>query len=163
MYVRAGRPAFARPCVGVHKSTSLMSSSLLLQQCPASWVGTIQLQFRLKLLLRVPNSDSEFGTLRSRFRQNCSRIVPTHELIFVILLYLVLITLCNCSIAAFYGGFLFFWPTDCVSLDFFQLVWQGWPFLFFLPMTFLLFTRAVIRDIWLSLNSGVFFSFSWSQ
>ena len=26
MYVRAGRPAFARPCVGVHKSTSLMSS-----------------------------------------------------------------------------------------------------------------------------------------
>ena len=35
MYVRAGRPAFARPCVGVHKSTSLMSSSLLLQQCPA--------------------------------------------------------------------------------------------------------------------------------
>ena len=32
MYVRAGRPAFARPCVGIHKSTSLMSSSLLLQQ-----------------------------------------------------------------------------------------------------------------------------------
>ena len=26
MYVRAGRPAFARPCVGIHKSTSLMSS-----------------------------------------------------------------------------------------------------------------------------------------
>ena len=35
MYVRAGRPAFARPCVGIHKSTSLMSSSVLLQQCPA--------------------------------------------------------------------------------------------------------------------------------
>ena len=35
MYVRAGRPAFERPWVGVHKSTSLMSSSLLLQQCPA--------------------------------------------------------------------------------------------------------------------------------
>ena len=31
MYVRAGRPAFARPCVRVHKSTSLTSSSLLLQ------------------------------------------------------------------------------------------------------------------------------------
>ena len=29
MYVRAGRPAFARPCVGIHKSTSLMISSLL--------------------------------------------------------------------------------------------------------------------------------------
>ena len=38
MYVRAGCPAFARPCVGVHKSTSLMSSSLLLQQCPACLV-----------------------------------------------------------------------------------------------------------------------------
>ena len=31
-YVHAGRPAFARPYVGVHRSTSLMSSSLLLQQ-----------------------------------------------------------------------------------------------------------------------------------
>ena len=38
MYVRAGRPAFARPYVGVHKSTSLMSSSLLLQHCPACLV-----------------------------------------------------------------------------------------------------------------------------
>ena len=35
MYVRAGRPAFAWPYVGVHSSTSLMSSSLLLQLCPA--------------------------------------------------------------------------------------------------------------------------------
>ena len=35
MYFLAGRPAFARPYVGVHRSTSLMSSSLLLQQCPA--------------------------------------------------------------------------------------------------------------------------------
>ena len=35
MYVLAGRPASARPYVGVHRSTSLMSSSLLLQQCPA--------------------------------------------------------------------------------------------------------------------------------
>ena len=38
MYFRAGRPAFVRPYVGVHKSTSLMSSSLLLQQCPACLV-----------------------------------------------------------------------------------------------------------------------------
>ena len=35
MYVRAGRPAFARPYVGIHRSTSLMSTSLLLQQCLA--------------------------------------------------------------------------------------------------------------------------------
>ena len=33
MYVRAGRPAF-----GVHRCTSLMSSSLLFQQCPACLV-----------------------------------------------------------------------------------------------------------------------------
>ena len=38
MYVLAGRPAFARPYVGVHRSTSLMSSSLLIQQCPACLV-----------------------------------------------------------------------------------------------------------------------------
>ena len=38
IYVRAGRPAFAWPYAGVHRSTSLMSSSLLLQQCPACLV-----------------------------------------------------------------------------------------------------------------------------
>ena len=32
MYVRAGRPTFARPYVGVHRSISLMGLSLLLQQ-----------------------------------------------------------------------------------------------------------------------------------
>ena len=35
MYVRAGRSAFAWPYVGVHRTTSLMSSSLLIQQYPA--------------------------------------------------------------------------------------------------------------------------------
>ena len=38
MYVRAGRLAFAWPYVGIHRSTSLMSSSLLLQQYPACLV-----------------------------------------------------------------------------------------------------------------------------
>ena len=38
IYVRAGRPTFARPYLGVHRSTSVMSSSLLLQQCPACLV-----------------------------------------------------------------------------------------------------------------------------
>ena len=38
MYVRAGRPGFARPYEGVHRRTSLMSSSLLLQQCLACLV-----------------------------------------------------------------------------------------------------------------------------
>ena len=38
MYVRAGCPAFDWPYAGVHRSTSLTSSSLLLQQCPACLV-----------------------------------------------------------------------------------------------------------------------------
>ena len=38
MYVWAGRPGFAWPYVGFHRTTSLMSSSLLLQQCPACLV-----------------------------------------------------------------------------------------------------------------------------
>ena len=33
MYVLAGHPAFAHPCEGLHRSMSLMSSSLLLQWC----------------------------------------------------------------------------------------------------------------------------------
>ena len=46
MYVQAGRPAFARPYVGVHRSTSLMSSSLLLQQYTAclfrlTWIAFV--------------------------------------------------------------------------------------------------------------------------
>ena len=43
--VLAGRPTFARPCEGVHKSRSLMSSSLLLQQCPACLVRLIWIVF----------------------------------------------------------------------------------------------------------------------
>ena len=39
MNVRAGRPAFDWPYAGVHRSTSLTISSLLLQQCPAC-IGT---------------------------------------------------------------------------------------------------------------------------
>ena len=38
MYIRAGFPAFPRPYVVVHRSTSRMSSSLLLQQRPACLV-----------------------------------------------------------------------------------------------------------------------------
>ena len=38
MYVRVGRSAFARLCEGVHRRTSLMNPSLLLQQCPACLV-----------------------------------------------------------------------------------------------------------------------------
>ena len=38
MYVQAGRPAFDWPYAGIHRSTSLTISSLLLQQCPACLV-----------------------------------------------------------------------------------------------------------------------------
>ena len=38
MYVLASRLAFARTSEGVYRSTSLMSSSLLHQQCPACLV-----------------------------------------------------------------------------------------------------------------------------
>ena len=38
MNVRAGRPAFDWPYAGVHRSTSLTISFLLLQQCPACLV-----------------------------------------------------------------------------------------------------------------------------
>ena len=47
MYVLTGRPAFARPYVGVHRSTSLMSSSLLLQQCPACLVHLAWIVFMM--------------------------------------------------------------------------------------------------------------------
>ena len=45
MYALAGRPTFARPYVGVHRSTSFMSSSLLFQQCPACLVRLIWIVF----------------------------------------------------------------------------------------------------------------------
>ena len=45
MLVRAGQSAFARPCEGVHRSTLLMSSSILLQQCPACLVRLILIAF----------------------------------------------------------------------------------------------------------------------
>ena len=45
MSVRAGRPAFARLCEGVHRITSLMTSSLLLQQCPARLVWLTSIVF----------------------------------------------------------------------------------------------------------------------
>ena len=43
--VPAGHPAFTRPCEGVHSSASLMSSFLLLQQCPACLVRANYLNY----------------------------------------------------------------------------------------------------------------------
>ena len=47
MYVQAGHPAFAQPYMEVHRSTSLMSSSLLLQQCPACLVRLTWMVFMM--------------------------------------------------------------------------------------------------------------------
>ena len=47
MYVLAGRPALARPYEGVHRSTSLMSSSLLLQQSPLCLVHLTWIVFEM--------------------------------------------------------------------------------------------------------------------
>ena len=46
MYARVGRPAFYRSYAGVHRNTSLLSSSLHLQQCPAclvrlTWIDVV--------------------------------------------------------------------------------------------------------------------------
>ena len=70
MYVRAGRPAFARPCVGVHMSTSLMSSSLLLQQCPACLVRLTWIVFVIGG--RWPYSWCLVGCCRQEGRKNAS-------------------------------------------------------------------------------------------
>ena len=64
MYVRACRPAFAWSYAGVHRSKSLMSLSLLLQQCPACLACLTCIVFVIKL-----HTDSSRDT--SRFKQNC--------------------------------------------------------------------------------------------
>ena len=78
MYVRAGRPAFARLYVGVHKSTSLMSSSLLLQQCPACLV-------RLTWIVFVIGGRT-VGVLWGVAARTCSRLLAAF--------------LCNCRLAS---------------------------------------------------------------
>ena len=62
MYVPAGRPAFTRPYVGVNRSTSHTSSSLLLQQCPACLVCLTWIVFVMGC--RGPNSLCLVGCCR---------------------------------------------------------------------------------------------------
>ena len=45
MYILAGRLSFSRPCEAVHRSTSLLSSSLLLQQYLACMVRLTLIDF----------------------------------------------------------------------------------------------------------------------
>ena len=80
MYVRAGRPAFARPYAGVHRSTSLMSSSLLLQQCHACLVHLTWIVFVMEAGGRI------VGALWSVAARTCSMLLATF--------------LCNCHLAS---------------------------------------------------------------
>ena len=73
MYVRAGHPAFARPYIGVHWSTSLMSSSLLLQQCPACLVRLTWIVFVMGV--RWPNSWCFVGCCRQDLINNALNIL----------------------------------------------------------------------------------------
>ena len=75
MYVRAGRPVFAWPYAGVHRSTSLMSSSLLFQQCPACLV-------RLTCIVFVTGGRWPWGVAAS----TCTILLVTF--------------LCNCRLAS---------------------------------------------------------------
>ena len=61
MYFRAGGPTFARPYVGFHKSISLMSSSLLLQQCPACLVRLTCIVF--VIIFTNPSARAGYDTL----------------------------------------------------------------------------------------------------
>ena len=79
MYLRAGRPAFARPYVGVHRSTSLMSSSLHLQQCPAYLI-------RLAWIVFVMGGARIFGALWGVAARTRSILLATF--------------LCNCRLAS---------------------------------------------------------------
>ena len=71
MYVLAGHPDFAWTYAGVHRSTSLMSSSLLLQQCPASLARLTCIVFVMEG--KWPYSWCLVGVLQSGLVQYCSQ------------------------------------------------------------------------------------------
>ena len=71
MYVRAGRPAFDWPYVGVHRSTSLTISSLLLQQCPPCLVRLACIVFVIGGRYYLPNPSARAGyDTRSIFKRS---------------------------------------------------------------------------------------------
>ena len=76
MYVLAGRPAFSRPYVGIHRSTSLMSSFLLLRQCPAclarlTWIVFLMVGRWLYSWCFVGCCRGNYSTLLSTLLRNC--------------------------------------------------------------------------------------------
>ena len=94
MYVRAGRPAFARPYAGIHGSTSLMSSSLLLQQYPACLVRQIWIVFGMGA------GGCIVGALWGVAARTCSILLSTF--------------LCNCRLASSRAVYLAF--KSCIHI-----------------------------------------------
>ena len=121
MYVRAGRPAFARPYVGVYRSTSLMSSSLLLQQCPACLVRLTWIVFVMRgrwPLRAILNKSWRQHPTR---HQQYGHLPPITKTILV--KWLILISamfLCRCNLLFF----LFF----VTLFDMPSIVWQSTEF-----------------------------------
>ena len=103
MYVRAGRPAFAWPYAGVHRSTSLMSSSLLLQQCPACLV-------RLTCNFSWwEASGSIFGVLWGVTSRTCSLLLSTF--------------LCKCRLTS-YDIYIYIYICVCVCVCVCVYIWE---------------------------------------
>ena len=80
MYDRAGRPAFTWLYAEVHRSTSLMSSSLLLQQCPECLVRLTWIVFVMGASGRI------VGVLWGVTARTCSILLSTF--------------LCNCRLVS---------------------------------------------------------------
>ena len=75
MYVRAGHPGFARPYEGVHRSTSLMSSSLKVIKFLKPSTPNSSLEEKLKSLGKSPNA------AKKKKKKKKKRIVPLSPLV----------------------------------------------------------------------------------
>ena len=92
-------------------------------------------------------------------RWNYSRLVPNSLSNYRY--YFALLSIehfLHCSLAALTVGF-FFWPTNCMSFDFFQLVWQGWPFFFFFLIYIFSTWQWFVVYFHLQITCGFFFSY----
>ena len=107
MYVRAGRPAFPRPYVGVHRSTLLMSSSMLLKQCPVCLV-------RLTWIVLV---------MVGRWPYSCCLVGYCRHDLFNIALFFLSLAMCRCLFWLMRHFFLGRWICLPVSKRF-RLVWK---------------------------------------
>ena len=80
--VLAGHPALDRPYVGVHRSTSLMSSSLLLHKCPACLVRLTSRMLRAilnKTWRKHPTKHQLYGHLPSNLVIPIEKNQKTHN------------------------------------------------------------------------------------